>query len=190
MLDELLPTYDKAERHHRLVAASAAATYEALKSLTMRELPLVRLLFGIRSLPALLVRGRGLPGHDEGRPMIDGFARMGFTMLKDDPGNEVVLGVIGQLWRPSGRIVRFADAAEFIAFDRPGFAKAAVTFQFRPPRSGATTDRTAVFTETRIATTCSAAGRAFARYWVLIGPFSAVIRRSWLAALARRAERS
>jgi hypothetical protein len=184
MLDDLLPTYDKTERHQRLVAAGPTETYAALKSLPMSELPLVRLLFGIRSLPMLVTRHRGLPGAD-GRPMIDGFARIGFTMLKDDPGEKLILGVIGQFWRPSGRIVRFADAAEFVAFDRPGFAKAAVTFQFR-----ATGDRTAVLTETRIATTSTAAARAFARYWLLIGPFSAVVRRSWLAALARRAERS
>jgi hypothetical protein len=31
------------------------------------------------------------------------------------------------------------------------------------------------------------ARRSFRRYWLVVGPFSALIRRRWLAAIARRA---
>ena len=46
---------------------------------------------------------------------------------------------------------------------------------------------TEIITETRIAGTDSAARRAFARYWLLIRGPSGLIRRSWLAAIDRRA---
>jgi hypothetical protein len=42
-------------------------------------------------------------------------------------------------------------------------------------------------TETRVAAVDEHARRAFLRYWRLVGPFSRLIRRRWLAAIARSA---
>ena len=47
---------------------------------------------------------------------------------------------------------------------------------------------TRVTTETRVFATDAAATRRFAAYWRLIYPGSALIRRMWLRAIARRAE--
>jgi hypothetical protein len=70
----------------------------------------------------------------------------------------------------------------FVAFAEPGYAKAAMAFLVRPERGG-----TRVVTETRIAGTSPEAVRAFGRYWRVIRPGSGAIRRSWLAAIRRRA---
>jgi hypothetical protein len=43
-------------------------------------------------------------------------------------------------------------------------------------------------TETRVQLTDDRSKRAFARYWLVVRPFSGVIRRFWLRAIARRAE--
>jgi hypothetical protein len=48
-------------------------------------------------------------------------------------------------------------------------------------------DGSLLVTETRVAANDAAARRAFARYWRLVGPFSALIRRRWLRAAAREA---
>jgi hypothetical protein len=40
-------------------------------------------------------------------------------------------------------------------------------------------------TETRVAAMDAEARRAFRRYWLAVGPFSALIRRRWLAAAER-----
>jgi hypothetical protein len=42
-------------------------------------------------------------------------------------------------------------------------------------------------TETRVAAVDDAARRSFRVYWLVVGPFSAVIRKRWLAAIAKRA---
>ena len=47
-----------------------------------------------------------------------------------------------------------------------------------------------VTTETRVHTTDASAGRRFARYWRVIYPGSALIRRMWLRAVRDRAESS
>lgn len=43
-------------------------------------------------------------------------------------------------------------------------------------------------TETRVFVTDDRSRRLFTGYWVVIRPFSGLIRRQWLAAIARRAE--
>jgi hypothetical protein len=45
-----------------------------------------------------------------------------------------------------------------------------------------------VRTETRVAATDAGSRRRFARYWRLIYPGSALIRRMWLRAIRKRAE--
>lgn len=45
-------------------------------------------------------------------------------------------------------------------------------------------------TETRVKTTSERARRRFRLYWLAIGPFSALIRRRWLAAAMASAKRS
>ena len=48
-------------------------------------------------------------------------------------------------------------------------------------------DGSLVSTETRVFATSDDARRQFARYWRVIYPGSAIIRRMWLRAIARRA---
>jgi hypothetical protein len=43
-------------------------------------------------------------------------------------------------------------------------------------------------TETRVQALSAAARRRFRLYWLVVGPFSALIRRRWLSAACRAAE--
>jgi hypothetical protein len=79
----------------------------------------------------------------------------------------------------------FRDREDFVRFQEAGYAKAAINFSLEPIREG-----TRLATETRIRATDAAARRSFGRYWLLIRPGSATIRRSWLRAMKRRAERA
>lgn len=93
---------------------------------------------------------------------------------------------IGQMWRLSGGTrLAFRDVSGFVGFEEPGYAKVAMSFS-AVPRDG----RTELRTETRVLTTDSASRGAFGRYWRVIRPWSGLIRRSWLRAARRRAERS
>ena len=74
---------------------------------------------------------------------------------------------------------------DFLSFAGPGYAKAAIAFLVRPERGGSR-----VVTETRVAGTSPEATRALLRYWVAIRLGSGAIRRSWLAAIRRRAARA
>lgn len=105
-------------------------------------------------------------------------------MLAERPGEEIVFGLVAQMWRPGGQLIRVGSADTFVAFDEPGFVKVATPFRFTKRGGGATL----AATETRVYATDAAARRGFGRYWTLVRPFSGLIRREWLRPVARRAK--
>jgi len=177
-LDEFLSGFHFNEVHATTVAASPARVMRAIREVSPRE---IRFFRGL-----MLMRGFGRrPGDraDASRSLLDGALRHGFLMLAEDD-RELVLGAVGRFWRLSGETIRLASAREFLDFDRPGCAKAAVDFRLEDAGAGLTR----VTTETRILGTDSAARRKFGRYWRLVHPGSAFIRRMWLAAIKKHAE--
>lgn len=183
LLDEAMPEWEFVERHHTYVAAPPERALAAAKDATPGEMSLVRTFFALRSLPARLIHGGGLPA-DRTRPLAAQMIEFGFVPLAED-ACEVVLGFVGQPWRAAGgSMPRFGTAREWLDFAEPGYVKAAMSFWALPDGPG-----TRLTTETRIHATDSASRRRFARYWRMIRPGSGLIRRSWLRAAKRRAER-
>ena len=147
-------------------------------------MPLVRLLFALRSGPALVVRGHGLPAEKD-RPLLDQMIEFGFVPLADEP-DELVLGFVGQPWKATGGTMpRLSLAKEWTAFDEPGYLKAAMDFRAVGGDGGST-----LVTETRVRATDPQSRRRFARYWLVVRFGSAAVRRSWLRAAERRVEGS
>jgi hypothetical protein len=182
--DELLPEYQFNERHRILIHAPPERALEAVKRATPREMPLVRLLFAVQSLPALLTGRRGLPTATT-EPLYEQMLDFGFVFLGEEPGREVVCGVIGQMWKPlGGSAPASRDARRFVAFEEPGYAKVAMNFFVEPADRG-----TRLTTETRVMTTDAVSRRGFGWYWRAIYLGSALIRRRWLRAAKRRAEK-
>jgi hypothetical protein len=190
-LDEFLPDYDASEVHSTRVAASPAAVVAAAWALPPREVPLLLALMAVRTLPARLVRlaRRSAAGSGSAAarppldsPLLDGFTRAGFLVLADRP-NELVFGAVGRFWTLDGGIHR-VDPSDFVTFSEPGFAKAVFDFHVREVPGG-----TLLTTETRIKGTDECARRTFLRYWRVVMPGSALIRRAWLRAIRKRAER-
>jgi hypothetical protein len=180
-LDEFLPDYDVNEVHSTRVAAPPDAVMAALRSLTASEVPLLVGLMAVRSLPALL---RGRRRRRPSGTILEGFVRGGFVALAERP-HELVVGAVGRFWLASAE-VRHVSAADFAGFSEPGYAKAAFNMQAEAAPGGGTL----LTTETRIQATDDHARRSFRRYWRVIYPGSAAIRRAWLRAIRRRAERS
>jgi hypothetical protein len=181
-LDEALGEYHFRERHDRYVAAPPERVYEAVRAATIADMPLARLLFALRAVPARLLRRPTRPRPTD-VPLLELALRFGFRELGDEPGEEVVVGMIGQPWKlVAGETRRFRQPQEFVAFAESGFVKAAMNFRFEPRGSG-----TRLSTETRVFATDPLTRRRFRRYWLVIRPGSGLTRRSWLRAAERRA---
>ena len=116
-------------------------------------------------------------------PLLDIATRSGFIMLVDDPARELVIGTV--VVAPPGTRGILTPAV-FQTPLPPGFALAAMNFRITPLGP----DRSLIATETRVFANSPEARRRFAPYWRIIYPGSALIRRMWLRAIARRATSS
>lgn len=183
LLDEVLPRWDVHEVHDAYVPAPPDVTWAAVEAVTPSEIRLAGPLMTLRSLPGRL-RGARTPADRPGEPILETMQRQGFTLLGERPGSEGVLGIVGRFWSldAMGTVRPIRDAAEFTAFAEPGYAKAAMDLRVVPEGDGSR-----VWTETRIAATDGDARLRFRLYWLVVGTGSALIRRSWLNAIRRRA---
>jgi hypothetical protein len=184
-LDDFLPQYDVNEIHSIRVAAPPEAVLAAAREMTSREVPLALALMFLRGLPAAIRRPRGRWTRVDrvaDVPVLEHFLRAGFVLL-EDRADELVLGAVGRFWTSDGGL-RPLGADEFVTFSEPGFAKAVVNFHVRDVPGG-----TVLSTETRILGTDEHARRRFRRYWRIVMPGSALIRRAWLRAIRKRGQR-
>jgi hypothetical protein len=171
LLDQVMPTYDRREVHRRTTDAPAPAIWDAVRDLSGDELRLMRMLMGMRTL--------GRRREKSSRTVLEGFERMGFRVVAEDPGQELVIAGIGRFWTLSGGLRRVEGPEHFTHFDEPDYAKVAFNFRL---------DGDKLSTETRIAGTDAHARRLFKLYWLLVRPGSGLIRHEWLRAIVKQAQ--
>lgn len=181
-LDDALPRFDFRERHATRVRAQADVVMRALWAVRPGEVRMLRELMWLRVLPARLA-GCDLLGLDDQAPLLEVALRGGFVRLAEDPERELVLGAVGRFWRLSGTRVSLDGPEAFLRFAEPGYAKTAMNFRVDPGPDGCR-----LSTETRILCTDAGAWWRFDLYWTVIRLGSGLIRRTWLAAVRRRAE--
>jgi len=122
-LDEIMPRYEFNEVHQIAVSAPPGRVLDAVKQVTPGEMWLTRLLFGLRSVPAILKGSRALP-TSPAMPLYAQMLGVGFVELAEDPTRELVVVGIGQPWRltltvtDSPPVIR--GVGEFTAFEAPG----------------------------------------------------------------------
>lgn len=182
LLDKFLPTYHFNEVHGITTTASPERVFQAIMEVTPAEIALLRPMFTVRSLPALL-KGKRRRTFGDVEPMLQQAIGGGFVLLAAVPEREMVLGTIGQFWRASGGMLKVANGEEFLASDKADYAKAVMNF-YVYTRGGITKVRT----ETRISISDPTTRRKFAAYWRVISPGSAILRIMWLRAIKKRAE--
>jgi hypothetical protein len=122
-IDGWLPDWEFDERHEIVVAAPPAQVDRVIRELSLRDIPVARVLWAIRSL------GRG--GRGPAQPLVQQLGReAGALVVEDRPGDELVVGLAGQFWKLRGAYApRFANADEFAAYERPESCKAVMNFR-------------------------------------------------------------
>jgi len=180
LLDRFMPAYDVVERHHVRVAAPAEVTFEAARDQELLDLPLVSAIFRAREV-AMGGTNRTPAGP---RGLLAQTLSLGWGVLAEVPGREVVVGTVTQPWK-ADVVFRALPPVEFAAFNAPGFVKIVWTLRADP-----TGPDTSIFrTETRAVATDAEARRRFRRYWAFASPGIALIRWLSLVPLRRDAER-
>ena len=181
LLDAFAANPDASEIHGIEITASPEVVYRALWTADLGDSIVVKGLLALRSLPAWLSTGRRpLPSREL---RLENVLEAGFGRLAEEPGREVVLGVTGRFWRPTGNLEPF-DREAFAKPVEAGTARAVWNFRVSPLGD----HRTLLSTETRVMCGDAASRRKFRIYWLLVRPFSGLIRRIMLGAIRREAE--
>src|SRR5713226_8861728 len=143
LIDSFAPSPDAVEAHHIAIAAPPDVVYRALWTADLGRSPIIKLLLALRSLPDFATHpGRTLPRN---QPItLETLIDSGFGVLAEQPGKEIVLGVSGRFWRPTGNLSTF-NRADFDAPVPAGLARAVWNFHVE-----AVNGPTTLVTETRI----------------------------------------
>jgi hypothetical protein len=169
--DKYLPEFHFNEKHSILISASPTKISSLMTDFDASESWIIRMLLALRGIPAGTSKG------------MEGWKKMGFVVLEHQADNEIILGLIGQFWKISGKIQR-CTAEEFASFDNPEFAKATWNFVVTSQNE----NQVLLETETRIYCADEKARKKFKRYWFFIQPFSGLIRMQMLKIIKRKAE--
>lgn len=182
-IDRFVPAGDVVERHAVRVRAPASATWEAALEQRLDDSLAVRLVFFLRSVPARLL-GRYRPSPTEAGTLLEQTKALGWGVLSETPGREVVMGAVTRPWEAD---VTFhaLPPERFAAFDEPGWVKIAWTLEAEPLGDG----RSRFRTETRAVATDDDARRRFRRYWRVVAPGVVLVRLLSLVSVRRRALR-
>ena len=180
LLDRFMPVYEIAERHHVDVAAPAGVTFVAAKQQDLSRSTVIRTIFKAREIAL------GSAPDDRPRPrgLIAEVQALGWGVLAEEPGREVVVGAVTKPWE-ANPVFRPVPPETFAGFNEPGYVKIAWTLRADPVDSGSSIFRT----ETRAVTTDPVARTRFRRYWALVSPGVVLIRRLSLPLVKTEAER-
>ncbi len=182
-LDDFMPRWQFDERHTIAIAAPPEKVFEAIRTVPAEEIRLFRLLTAIRR------GGRKGPedilNAPEKLPLLDVATRTTFVWLANEPPRELVVGTVVVAPRSARRSGAKVTPDLFTRTLQPGVALAAMNFVVAPDGRGGSL----VSTETRVFANDRSSERRFAAYWRVIHPGSDIIRRMWLQAIKRRAER-
>jgi hypothetical protein len=176
LIDSFAPQSDAAELHRIEIAAPADAVYRALWSTDLGGSPVIKTLMGLRSLPEFVLHPKR-PLHRSQKISLQTLIDSGFGKLAEAPGREVVLGIAGRFWRPTGNIFPFEES-DFSGPVPEGQARAVWNFAVQQ-----TGERTLLSTETRVICGDRASRLKFRTYWLIVRPFSGLIRRVMLQAV-------
>jgi hypothetical protein len=179
LLDRFMPEYEIVERHHVNVAAPADITFSTACAMDLQDSAIIRAIFKTRELLLCAKpQGDAFP-----RGLLAQTEAMGWTVLAEIPGREIVMGAITEPWK-SIPVFRGVAPDQFASFHEPGHVKIAWTLRADPAGAAKSVFRT----ETRAICTDAESRTKFRRYWSFLSPGIILIRRLSLGPLKEAAE--
>jgi len=175
LIDELVPNCDFREQHQIFVPAPAEEVRRAADEWRSDSSFLWRWL--------LRLRGLGSP-----RGSLRELAEANGFLCLAETEDEVVYGQAGRFWAPNERAALLSPRTigEFRDLRDPLYAVAVMNILIEPQASG----DTRLFTETRVRCLGASSRRRFRLYWLVIRPFSGLLRRAMLHGVKTEAVRN
>lgn len=179
-LDRFIPDYEVVERQHIRVDAPSGVTFGALMDMDLEQSPIIRAIFKAREL----LLGADAAPRPHRRGLVEVTKELGWGVLAEIPGRELVMGAVTQPWR-ANVVFRALPPDEFAAFNEPDYVK--IVWTLRADQLG---ERESIArTETRVIATDAGARKKFRWYWARFSPGIVLIRTLSLRLVKKEAER-
>ncbi|XAZ82172.1 hypothetical protein A6C57_27995 (plasmid) [Fibrella sp. ES10-3-2-2] len=162
LIDKYLPAYDFNELHSITVKATATGIYDKMLGCNVSRSFLIRFLFRVRGMSKPL-------------RAIEQLTSLGFIKLDEQPGKEIVYGMITTSPTFDCCQPNFPPAS-FNQYTSASIIKAVINFQLQEQNNSTHI----ISTETRVWCGSSQMRARFRWYWFFVKPFSQLIRRSVL----------
>ena len=179
LIDGVIPDYEVSVRHRISVNAPLEITFDTIRNTEFERSPIVRMLLKTREIVMKAKRVE----HRLPHALVEEMAALGWTVLAEEQGREIVLGTATQPWKPNP-IFRSVPPAQFAEFQEPGYAKIVLSLRVDPIAD----ERCDVSTETRVETTDASSRALFRSYWAFLSPGVDIIRRVLLQQIKAEAE--
>lgn len=187
LIDKYLPIYQFSERHGILISGSPEAVYRSIRSANLADSWFVRTLFTLRLLPLIIIRPvAGIQRLKKRYSMsvrLSDFEEIGFSVLEENCPKELVIGLEGKFWTINGGMKSISSEA-FLKPQSSSVARAIWNFRIEKEAEG----KCRLITETRVACVGNETLKKFKLYWIIIRPWSGLIRRYMLKAIRKEAE--
>lgn len=182
LIDSFAPNPDASEIHKLEIGASCEAVYRALWTTNLGNSATVKGLMFLRSLPSFMLKPE-CRLQARRKITLQTLIEAGFGRVAEEPGREILLGITGRFWRPTGNTLPFKQE-DFNGAVPAGLARAVWNFHVQEVAA----NRTLLSTETRITCGDKRSRMKFRAYWLLVRPFSGLIRLVMLRAIRRTCE--
>lgn len=169
-LDRVLPDFQFVERHHAVIEADPATVFAATEAVDLSDSLVARILMAIWRVPARLFLR-----NVSSRPM----SVRDFIPLVRIPPELLIRGLVAGVGRRSW------TPEQFTSHSGPGFK---LVWGYRVRQVGDEACR--IETETRVFCGDVSTKRWFSIYWIIIRPWSGLIRRDLLRIIRLRAEKA
>jgi hypothetical protein len=181
LIDSFAPRPDAVETHSIVINAPRETVYRTLMTADLGQSFIVKSLLALRSIPGFIAGPCAMPQNR--KITMQTLMNSGFGLLVEKPGKEIVLGVTGRFWRPAGNVSSF-NRPDFDRAVPAGFARGVWNFSVTEQIPG----QTILTTETRVTCGDPASRRKFLGYWLVVRPFSGLIRLIMLKSVRKMAE--
>lgn len=168
LINKYLPAYDFREFHSIKLKGQPVDAYQKMLNCDFSNSRLIKLLFRLRGIRKQLYT-------------IEHLVKMGFTRLDEEPGMEVIFGMVtnSPMFNSCHPDI---SPDEFMHQSDPKIIKAVINFKVEEGEHSSYI----ISTETRIWCGSKAMRSKFKRYWFFVKPFSQLIRKAMLKQMRKK----
>lgn len=185
-IDGLIPAFAFNEYHEVKISAPVEKVKEVMQITGVKDIPIAHFLMKIRGIADENVDMSDRAASNSSNS--ETISTPDFNFYNVSPDEWIAVMILKSSFISNDKQTpappEISSLEQFCSFNNPHYVKVAINFRF----ISLTNNETLLSTETRVNGITPKDSRIFGRYWRIIYPGSAIIRRVWLNTIKKRSE--